>query len=468
MSQGDSQGLLSEEEIKDFLQKSFDLDLDRDALIKPTSNVVFDIYAKFLDEIYGFQWRNLKKISDDNQDSFIKPLMVGRINFTINRYDVNTTFQIKDLLKPTRKRTAYFLNVLIFVRAQFEDLDSQWQAWKAEWAENKAEHDRAHSQLRSLRILRDELAIKKSSAKSIDEIKKIRDEERVTFENSQRAAAELHEKAQALKSDNERRSKSLAEKQAIGNRLDEEFQQLEKKLDLLNENRKVRKNILDSTKSIQTQTSHVIETKESYSRTQKKIEVLQRLMSSCPSNIHNTAKKDDLTNKLIMRLEQVEKTREARYEKAIADQTRWANEEATKQYRLAQLEQDKKKKKVQLSYRYERALKDLNTKNAASRELAQPSLKSEEIRNVIEAIKKERAEIIKTEHSMMEECQAQAEKANRQLETLLKRYEESKKKCEPNLKAVEEFNSRIEAILGRPKEVELPGNRTYIKESGSN
>lgn len=464
MSQGDRQGLLSEEEIKDFIHKKFGLELSRDSLIKPTTNVVVDIDAKFLDEIFGPQWKNLPET--DCADSFIKPLMVRKVNFIVTRYDKDTAFQMKDLLRPNRKRNTYFLNILIYVVAQYEDIDLLWQAWDADYAQKKAEIDELQEQLRSTRVYRDELAFKISSGKPIKDLTRTRDELRSRFEESQKYTAELHQKAQAIKSDIERHSKILADKQATGHRLDDKIRELKRTHELQNDNLRVKEQIQILKKSNQTRRSRMSANEECITKIEKKIEDGHKLDSLNLFHKQEWAKKDDLDEKNITKFKKEEHAKEARFEEEIAKQTRLNKEVASKQQILAEREERKNKLEVQIGFKTELAQKDLNSKSANSGELSQPSLSSKEMICQIEFIKKNRAELMKAQQSAIEENKAQADKAERQLETIMKRYEEFKKKTEPTSLTIESYNSRLEAIMGKPKEVELPGNRTYIKEAG--
>lgn len=468
MSQTQSPDLLSEDEIKDFLRKSFELELDKDALVKPTSNIIIDIYARFLDELYFQEWRNSKYTTDEYQESNVIALMVRWINFTIAPYDISTTFQLKDLLKPIRKRTNYFLNVLIFVKASFDELDKpSWQNWRDEWSEMQDENDRANAQLNSRRLELEELAIRKSRLKPIDELIEIRDSKRKIFDNLQRGAAELHEISKALKSDCKHLEKSVADKQSRGDQLDEECHRLEEKLALLNGNYEIEERITKMKKSNQSQTNELRELEENLKKTQRKVNALQKLLSYGESDVKNLTVRDDLTNNLCSKWKCEEFSREAKLDQVSSYRKKQEHRETEIQYKLERAEKDKGKKKLSSKTAYERTLMDQEAKITILKELAQPSAKSKEIEDEKEAIRRERINFLKKQSAIEGEHQARVDKASTQLETLLKICQESQKKCEPSIDAIQAYNARIEALLGKPKEVELPANRTYIKELGS-
>lgn len=459
MSQNQSPDFLSDDEIKDFFRKSFDLELDKDALIKPTSNIILDIYARFLDEFYCQEWINSEYSTDEPN---VTALMVRWINFTIAPYDVNTTFQLKDLLKPVRKRTNYFLNVLIFVKVSLDEVDMPlWQTWRGEWAEIQDESDRAHAELNSLRLRLEELAIRKSTSSQIDEIREVRDSKRIIFDNSKRTTDELHEISKPLKSDIEYLHKLVADHQARGDKIYEEYHQLEEKLASLDKNIAIEEKIAIVKKSLQSRTNELRESEKNSKEPQRK--ALQKLMDSTRLNAKNCANKDDLENKKCLKWQQEEDTVKTRLDQANSHREKLEHRETEIRHRLERVERDRGKKKLPLEIGKEQILMDRQEKISILKERAQPSTKCEEIKNDEEAIKKERVTLLKKQNAIKEEHQARVDKANRQLESFFKIFQESQNKCEPGVMAIEAYNARIESLMGKPKEVELPANRTYIK-----
>lgn len=460
-----SSGLLSEDEIKNYLQESFNLKLDRDALIKPTKDVVIDVYTRFLDDT-NFKWRKSKNAHDDNEESNIKALMVGWIRFMLSHYNTSYTFHMGDLITPTRKRTTAFLNVLIFIKAQFEDHWSEWERWKNEWTAQQEEVDKLKKELHSRRLELEELAIKKSSSKSVDELRKYNEEQIIIFKNIQKEAEELGEKAKIIKANIKTLSELIARKSAQGDHLDKEIAQLDRSLQLLNDNRNIKRVISDMEKSIQNGTNQLEKSKENSQKAKKKIIEVERLMSVCQMNNNNLATEVESTNRLFMKLKEEKDAIEARFEQVNNDLLKLKTEEASLQEQLAEVERNKSKKKLQVKIKEEQIMLDLEQKIALRKEFVQQSLaKSEALRAEVELIKKERAEIMTKQTTTSDNCQAQVDKANRQLESLTKRYQESRKVCEGGIVALQTYKSRLESLIGQPKDVELPGNRTYIKES---
>jgi len=459
-------GLLNEDEIKSYINEAFNLKLDREAFIKPTRNVVFDIYTRFLDETHH-KWRKLRNSADDSEEPNIKAMTVGWIRFMLARYNTSFTFQMSDLLTPTRKRTTTFFNILIYIRAQFEDSWAEWQEWKSEWSINQEEIEKVNRELAQKRLDLEELAIKKANSRPISELQKEIREKRRLFEAASKECEDLEEESKVVKSNIQKLTALIQSKEDSGELLDKEIAQAEKKLQLLNDGRNVKKRSAELEQAIQEESYQLKVTNDECQNVAKRIVDLERLLGVCQLNNDELAKEIDYTHRLFMKLKEEKDAIEHGFSAATIAQTKWQAEETLLQEQLANLERNKTKIRLQFKIKEDQLRLDLERRIAYRKEMAQElALKIDQLKMEVENIKRERAEILAKQTASTELCKAHAEKVDRQLEVLVKRCEESQRITQGDIAHIIDCQRQIDSIMGSPKEIELPANnRTYIKES---
>ena len=235
-------GFLNENELSEQIYRFFDLKLDKEAFVKPTRDVVVEIYTRFLDKS-GIEWKRIR--NSDNYRHEPNPLfqMLGCLRYILSHYSIDYEFNMSDLTMPTRKRTSTFLNVLVYFRAAFEERWKDWQQRKAQCAEEQEEVDKVKREIAKMRLALDELAYKKGQSMSVDQLKEALQAERRAFEVEKKECDQLAQEAaqikETIKSLSQKKQDKLIEVQEIEGRikeiqkekeLNEEGAQLEERL----------------------------------------------------------------------------------------------------------------------------------------------------------------------------------------------------------------------------------------------
>lgn len=127
--------LMNDDDIRQFLLIAFDFKLDRDAFTRPTREMVFNIYKKFVTALpcKDVDQPNLQA-AQQMDDLGLYLDFVPYMNLTCEIRKIlrgwdNQMFQTSDILEPKRKRTQHFLTVLITVWGYiYDDVYPKWQA----------------------------------------------------------------------------------------------------------------------------------------------------------------------------------------------------------------------------------------------------------------------------------------------------------------------------------------------------
>lgn len=156
-----SSGLLSEEDLRVNLNEYLNTNLERDSLSKPTHDMLVDIYSKFLDST-KIKWRG----DEVPIEAYIIPLM----NKLIKPQDPPYKFLITDLIAPIRKRTSYFLNFIVYVKAHYSELSRIETNYLQERASNELRSEQLKAEVDKKRQALEDLALKRSSLPSKEEL----------------------------------------------------------------------------------------------------------------------------------------------------------------------------------------------------------------------------------------------------------------------------------------------------------
>lgn len=191
-----SSGLLNDDEIRTWLNEHLDTNLDRDALTKPTREILIQIYSKFLDGT-GLRWRTPK--NDEFIDNLLEPDIIRMMNKLIEPYEPPYKFLWADLISPNRKRTNLFLNLAIYIRAQSEE----YLTPIASYNEQKKQHDEEVEKLKSLieshRQVYEELAMQAAGLESGQEMAQEIEDLRKKLANMETEGEELKEEGKQIK-----------------------------------------------------------------------------------------------------------------------------------------------------------------------------------------------------------------------------------------------------------------------------
>lgn len=205
-----NEGYLSEDELRDFINKLFDLKLTKDAYLKPTTDMVMLVYGKFLDDFMP-QWAeiNLSRDEDGNHEELDYMIVTLKcIRSLISKYD-DIGITLQDILNPERKRTIIFLNCLVFIHLQIEQLSSVVAVHAGRLAEKAKERQQLDCQLKevnqNIALLKAKVAEFGDEAELDKTIDKLKEE----IEKYKVRGEKLRDQAQELKLANIEKRKDL-------------------------------------------------------------------------------------------------------------------------------------------------------------------------------------------------------------------------------------------------------------------
>lgn len=367
-------GILTESELPGYIHQHLGLKLDKEALARPTRDVVTEIYTRFLDKTVA-NW----KIPKNPDLEFPMAQMLGWLRLTFSRYNIEFEFSMSDLIEPTKKRTIIFLNVLLLNIAQSEIRWNKWQEWKAHWAEKQEETAKVKMELEKSRMRREELALAKGESKSVAELDKLIAAMREKFEAEDKKGAKLRDELAAAKENIDYWKNANQHKLTGCQEIEAEIKRMGQVMGLEDRN----------------------------SRLQNKLTTLRR------------------------ELEELKLTAGIKENRLKADLEKKRNE------------------KTELKQRIETEVEKLKTE--------------------VMEIDKRLADIATRQKHRSEATKALVDKANRKLEALENRAEESKQLSQKGLAALANYRSKYEILFGlnKAEQTEVPMNRTFIKSTAN-
>jgi len=191
MSQGVGFG---EQELVEGLQSSINLRLDKDSLIKPSRDVVMEIYGRFLD-VFRPKWRDL------NPDQELVPIVeLCKHMRLLMKTDpgIEVEFGFDDLNHPTRRRTNLFIAALIHLKDEFDEWSERKKMDLAAKSEKQDKLEHVAQDIVKLQQLRDELAYKIGRADRA-RLMQIHEQRKLTLKEGQRLCEEVDFSAKELK-----------------------------------------------------------------------------------------------------------------------------------------------------------------------------------------------------------------------------------------------------------------------------
>lgn len=459
MSQGK---FLSEDDIRSFINESLNLKLDREAFLKPNSEIVCEIYARFLDLTLVNKWR--KSYSNGFEPS-VKANMNAWLRHLFEPYNVGFEFNYRDIVAPTRKRTMAFLNIIIHVRLMIEEAREVLQGRAAEWNDNNIVVKSIEEEIEQQKLLRDELALKKGSMKSSNELQELKkhlqkvfDEKNVFCEQLSQQGGEL--KRQEKESD-EADQKSYAKVDALKQRLTEE-EDLARRLDdgLELEPRRAELELrLNELKNLHS------------SRLEKKrilhLKIKERADSAAmlDARIRRSVQHMESTKVLFEKINREKASLNAKAEQLDAKLIEVQTEQSKHSARLRDSELIRDKARIQFKIKQESARTKLSERRSdRSKKEGEDGIHSEEIEKRLIDIKSEQNKVRTELKNNSDEYAALLEKMNRIFETQAKRYHEALVVMQRSMSAHRSSTELLEAFIGKPKENETQVNRTYTKE----
>lgn len=182
-------GLLSDSELAEQVYKYFDIKLDRDALAKPTREMVMEVYRRFLDKIAP-NW-------------MLEDTVLSKMNYLMQKitqhFNVGYDFNVCDIVSPMKKRTITFFNVILYILAitdEHIEIDEGYEHCEAEKRDKNLANDREKSKLQ---VEVEELAFKVGQSKPLDQLKAISEEPHRILTAKKKECDEVEEEKSSIK-----------------------------------------------------------------------------------------------------------------------------------------------------------------------------------------------------------------------------------------------------------------------------
>lgn len=442
-------GLLDEEEVKNYINDSFNLKLTRDAFLKPSREVIVDIYSRFLDDTH-LKWRKAKDPDLENT----KIGMAGKLRFIFSRFNTPYEFHIGDLLNPTRKRTVSFLNVLIYMRALAQDRLTEFQQAKNERLMQQEEFDKLESELSAKRLELEQMALKLANMKPIEELKKLKSEKTVIFKQLEASGLQLATQAKEIKNNNRLLAESNTKNQAAVEDLEKNKSNLLKALQTLKEGPQIRENVNELQQSFHTAQKDLEATQVNKLSIADALAMIEKLSTQIQLTKSETmTNSDSNSDKLERHLEEIRqslKDRE-REEKNLKDQLESLSDSDV----LA-----KKLKVEQLR------LANLQIESEVHEKKSQHLDQIDEIKKDIKRIQTERSELKDRKNMLIKQSEMRVAESKNQLEIMKKKINETHDQIQQHMPGIDNYCKRLHALFVKPLPSSEPPavNRTYIKE----
>lgn len=295
-----SAGLLNEEEVKNFINEYYGLKTDREQYLKPTTDFLVDIYSTFLDD-FQMKWREPIRLNE-YQTYGSKVLITMGVRNMIKNYCSEFEFNIYDLLRPNRKRTNYFLNALIFIKAQIEEYKGQLEAWKSDWYQKKQFKDDKDKEKAALKLEIEKLEIWLANAGSVEVSQKDLNDKKDDLSRLQSECDRVREIASKTKSELSSRVEYENQLRSKLQKIVETNMELEKTLDTLkqqDEREEMLRKQLD-TKEHQRdsmRTEWVTKLEQADLNSKRKSLMMEKSLESIITNIENLKSKVDIARK---------------------------------------------------------------------------------------------------------------------------------------------------------------------------
>lgn len=453
---------LGEDEVRNLINESLNLKLEKSAFLKPSSEVVCQIYARFLDLTLKDKWRNYEK---DGYKPPFKINMNGWLRHLFEPYNVGFEFNLNDLVMPTRKRTMAFLNIIIHIRLVIEEGREAFNRRAEELRENQAAVAKIEEEIEREKLLREELAYKKSLLDSQLErngdLQDVFNKKKAICDELSEQGAILKQQAKEAAEIKQRRREELESlKQKVAT-LEDQARRLDEGLDL--EPRKAElQRTLESLKS--KRLPLLTEIQELQDKTKKKEELsaiiatknkrnrkrLEEMRIAIETHNYQKTELEERARKLNTELDDVE-SENSKLATKLKD-SQLAREKAKIQYKIKQ--EDIKSKIIEVRSQMDKREEEVRNK-------------SQELENAITGIQRERDRIHDEYKRDSNKRNAMLEKSNRMFKDLKKRYEEALRDEQAATLRHQKQSTFVQNFIGKPSGPETQVNCTYIKDTKS-
>lgn len=224
MSQQGKEGFLDESELPEQIHRYLDLKLDKESFLRPTRDVVMELYTRFLDKT-GYDWRRPGR---HGKEPIVMAQMLNALKKIFSRYSIDYEFNLHDIVSPTRKRTTTFLNVILYLLAMLEEKLKNLQQWEAKNAVEQQEVNQINQEIAKKRVAIDELALQIGQYPDVEQLLlEIEARERV-FDENKKECDRIEQEKCVIKKATEEECKKIE-------RINREMQPIERHIELYNE-----------------------------------------------------------------------------------------------------------------------------------------------------------------------------------------------------------------------------------------
>lgn len=443
-----NEGLLNEEEVKSYLNETFNLKLNRDALLNPRKETVMDLYARFLDYRRP-NWRRVR-----NPKAELLTIMVKRLRFMLQGYIPNDKreFHSGDLIMPDRRRTNFFLNALIYIKAQVDDVAQDWQQWSAEW---KSEQEVAQELIRDLEEAKMELenlAIKKSQAKPPDELKEeirktkaLVDEFEFKHEETERERTRIKNLLLSL-------SEQKAELENMNSTLRKQVEQKERIMHSLDNGKSLKTIIVNLEQQNQLLADKLQNFEKKSDNLRSTIAKIEEFLSRDNVDEDEWPKEIELTKAFISKASKRKTARQNERRKLIDDTNSYSAEENSLKANLAEVEAVRYKQLMQAKISEKQAQTDL--KEAEANRKMEVQQYTEEINKLEENLAHLDKSLVKLEEDrskLIEQHEDYVRKLEQKSSAALESYRNSTAFDQEAIMELQTLKKRINDLIGSPQ-----------------
>lgn len=454
-------GLLTEDEIRSYINESFSLKLDREAFLKPQRDTIYDIYGIFLDD-FRFNWRRPRPGS--RYGPHLKPQMTYWLGFIISKFNCPYSFELTDILFPSRKRTVAFLNVLIYVRALLEDRWAAWQARKKDWEADQKKAEDIGKQLSERRQYLEELKIKIANAPALAELREENEKKREKFEAISQKCEVLGAEAKKVKDTIKEAEEANQRKAEENERLDKEVAETAKILEILNNGRGLEKRIAEKQAQLEGEKARYEKLKAEFQKLEKENVEREKLVAKSEEIKRATSRLADEHLKIFQKIKADRENLEVKLDRAQKNKINSQTEEASLQEKVSFIEDKKRQLMLQYKVKEEHAKAELEKKNNQYKELEHLyETKLEQLKSEIETIKKNNATMAAQLESESQDFENLIGKVEKQTNMLVKKYEETKIKSHDYVMELKSIETQLDKLHGRAKEPDWVTNLLYAQ-----
>lgn len=477
-----TEGLLNEEEVKSYLNEAFNLKLTRDTLLNPKKDVVIDLYTKFLD-YRSSKWRRLRT----NPNATLLATMVSRLRFMLKGYipgHDKREFHSGDLVMPDRRRTNFFLNALIFTKVQVDDIHLEWQQWLAEWKQSQEIAQKIDQKLEKEKNELENLAIKKSQSKSLDELREEIRKKRAIAQDLESRYDEAEREKNRIKESITARAEQRKKLELQVAKFREDVEEKEKKLHLLDSGKGLKNEISELQQCVLKQAQKLEGVDKKNQDLLSKIAGVEKLVSLDNLDEADWSREVEQTKALISKTNKKRAALEEKRMRYINTLNSHSAEEESLKDKISKIDEARTKQRIQFKIMESQAEADAKeAKFNREKEMQQFSLEINKLNEELVSLDKMQLKAEEDRDKTVKQLDEHVEKLEQRFNTAAKGYQSFKQPCQQAALDLQSIIREINYLLGKPKEVTAPlatitsstftslpadqsyaANRTYIKE----